>query len=95
MGDWTREFDEPVPLPEGGRPLRTLRDAAAYIEALPTTEQQHDAVQTALHVLLQAADHGGPMMFARIGVSRMVRRHHPEPLRKDKPWGRRRLKRDE
>nr|CAE26751.1 hypothetical protein RPA1308 [Rhodopseudomonas palustris CGA009] len=53
---------------------------------------------TALYVHFQAADHGGPMMFARIGVSRMVSRHHPEPprpLRKDKPWGRRRLKRDE
>ncbi|WP_107354625.1 hypothetical protein [Rhodopseudomonas palustris] len=53
---------------------------------------------TALYVHFQAADHGGPMMFARIGVSGMVSRHHPEPprpLRKDKPWGRRRLKRDE
>ncbi|NEW96663.1 hypothetical protein DY467_07725 [Rhodopseudomonas sp. BR0G17] len=85
-------------MPDGSRPLRTLRDAAAYIEALPPAEQQHSDGQTALHVLLQAADHDGPMMFARIGVSRMVRRHHPEPprpLRKDRPWGRRRLKRDE
>jgi len=65
VGDWTREFNEPVPLPEGGRPLRTLRDAAAYIEALPAAEQQHADVKTALHVLLQAADSYGPMMFAR------------------------------
>ena len=34
---WSREFDEPIPLPDG-RTLVTLRDAASYITALPKTE---------------------------------------------------------
>ena len=83
-------------LPEGDLPLRTRRDAANYMQALPAAEQQHDAIRTALHVLLRAADGGGPMMFAQIGVSIMVSGHRPaRPLHKCRPWGRRRLKRDE
>lgn len=75
---WDRQFDEPIPLPAGGA-LTTLREAAAYIEALPPTEQQHPQVQAAVHVLLQAADHGGPMIFARMGVMRMLSRNDPPP----------------
>jgi hypothetical protein len=37
---WSREFDDPIPLP-GGRELVTLRDAAHYITGLPKAE--HDA----------------------------------------------------
>ncbi|WBU27557.1 hypothetical protein OOZ54_12715 [Rhodopseudomonas palustris] len=76
--NWDAEFDDPIPLPTGGA-LTTLRQAAAYIEALPTAEQQHPKVQAAIHVLLQAADHGGPIVFARIGVLRMLSRHTPPP----------------
>jgi hypothetical protein len=32
---WSREFDEPIAVPDGGT-LVTLRDAADYITALPT-----------------------------------------------------------
>jgi hypothetical protein len=28
---WTREFDEPIPLPDGGE-LRTLLDAGHYVD---------------------------------------------------------------
>ena len=73
---WDAKFDEPIPLPDGGA-LTTLRDAATYIEALPAAEQRHPKVQAAIHVLLQAADHGGPMIFARIGVMRMLSRNEP------------------
>jgi len=44
------------------------------------------------------ATSGGPTMFARIGVMRALNRHHVRefnPDRKDKHWGRRRLKRDQ
>jgi len=73
---WSNRFDPPVTLPDGGE-LRTLRDAAAYIERLPPGEQQHPDVQTAIHVLLQAADHAGPMIFARMGVTAMLSRNAP------------------
>jgi len=33
MADWTREFDEPIPVPKG-RQLVTLRDAGDYITEL-------------------------------------------------------------
>ncbi|ACF01588.1 conserved hypothetical protein [Rhodopseudomonas palustris TIE-1] len=75
---WTKRFDPPIELPGGGA-LTTLREAAAYIEALPAAEQKHPEVQTAIHVLLQAADHDGPMTFARMGVLRMLSRHAPPP----------------
>ena len=32
--NWSREFDEPIALPDGGE-LRTLLDAARYVDALP------------------------------------------------------------
>jgi hypothetical protein len=34
---WNRRFDEPIPTPKG-KPLITLRNAAAYITALPKKE---------------------------------------------------------
>jgi hypothetical protein len=34
---WKRPFDEPIPTPKG-KPLVTLKDAAAYIMALPKKE---------------------------------------------------------
>lgn len=73
---WDARFDPPLALPEGGA-LRTLREAGAYIAALPAAEQQHPKVQAAVHVLLQAADHGGPLIFARMGVAAMLGRHDP------------------
>lgn len=78
---WSKRFDDPIPLPDGGS-IETLRDAAAYIEQLPPSERQHPAVQVAIHVLLQAADYNGPMIFARMGVAKMVGRYAPpKPIR--------------
>jgi hypothetical protein len=34
MADWSRKFDEPIPLPDGGE-LKTLYEAGRYVEALP------------------------------------------------------------
>ncbi|SDS24376.1 hypothetical protein [Bradyrhizobium canariense] len=44
------------------------------------------------------ADLGGPTMFARIGVMRALNRYVERvvnPSRKDRHWGKRKLKRDE
>lgn len=75
---WSKRFDPPIELPEGGR-LVTLRDAGDYIRALPLDEQKHPKVEAAVHVILQAADHDGPMIFARMGVAAMLGRHDPAP----------------
>jgi hypothetical protein len=39
---WRRKFDDPIPLPHGGK-LITPRDAATFIANLP--KREHDAPQ--------------------------------------------------
>ncbi len=94
---WSRPFDDPIPTPKG-KPLVTLKDAAAYIMALPKKEADTAEWQAAIESLMLVAELGGPTMFARIGVMRALN-HHVErvlyPSRKDKHWGRRKLARDQ
>jgi hypothetical protein len=54
-----RRFDEPISPPKG-KPLVTLKDAAAYIMALPKSKQHAPEWQTATEMLLMAADDRGP-----------------------------------
>lgn len=89
---WSREFEDPVP------GLRTLRDAAKYIERLPKAEQELPHWQAAVEALILAAEGDGPMLHARVGMLRALN-HGAErvfnPDRKDAHWGKRKLKRDE
>ena len=73
---WGRQFDEPIALP-GGRKLKTLRDAASYITALPKKEADASESQAAIEALMLMAQLGGPAMFARIGMMRALNRHFP------------------
>jgi hypothetical protein len=94
---WKRCFDDPIPLPDG-RQLVTLLDAGKYITDLPKAEQQLAEWQTAIAVLLMAAEGRGPLMHARIGMLRALNRHVERTFnsdRKDTHWGKRKLKRDE
>ena len=78
--------------------MRTLRDAASYIMALPGKTRQSDEWQAAIEALLMAAEDRGPLMHARIGIMRALNRGYFRefnPSRKDTHWGRRKLKRDE
>lgn len=84
---WSREFDEPIPLPDGEL-LRTL----------PKNEQAAPEWQAAMQALILVAEGGGPTMFAHIGVVRALNRHYvPEfnPKGKEPHWRRRQLKRDQ
>lgn len=95
---WDREFDAPVPLPRGKRAV-TLREAALHITKLPKAEAAKDHWQTAMEVLMAAAEQRGPMMHARIGMMQALSgggRQPPEvqPGAKDTHWGRRPLARD-
>jgi hypothetical protein len=97
VADWSRAFDEPIPLPKG-KALVTLRDAASYIMALPGKTRQSDEWQAAIEALLMAAEARGPLMHAHIGM--MLALHGAKPIpehdsSKEKHWGRRKLKRDE
>src|ERR1700730_3123154 len=93
---WSRKFDEPIPLPKG-RQLVTLKDAGTYITKLPKAEHTAAEWQTAMEALILVATHGGPTMFARIGIMQALNRHVERPF--DTPgkkthWGKRKLARD-
>jgi hypothetical protein len=97
MADWAREFDEPIPVPEGRR-LVTLRDAGDYVAKLPKAKHMTAEWQTAMLALMLVVDLKGPTMFARIGIIRALHRHVVRtfnPDRKDSHWEKRKLKRDE
>jgi hypothetical protein len=94
---WERPFDQPVPLPSG-QPARTLRDAASYIRKLPKPERDTPEWRLAIQMLIDAAEDRGPMLFAKMGITRAINRHVARvfnPDRKAPHWGRRKLKRDE
>lgn len=85
---WDLKFPKPIELPKG-RPLATLRDAATYITKLPKAEHDATPWQTAMFVLIQAADHHGPIDFARIGMMQALHRHEEkvyDKSRKDPKW---------
>ena len=94
---WSREFDDPIPLP-GGRQLVTLQDAGTYITELPKAEAQAPEWQTAMQALLLVVKQNGPTMFARIGMMTALHRNVERvfnPDRKETHWGKRKLKRDQ
>jgi hypothetical protein len=93
---WSKQFDDPIPLPNGKR-LATLRAAALYITKLPKAEHDTPEWQAAMEALLLVAEHNGPTMLARIGVMQALNRHVERvfnPNRKDHHWGKRKLARD-
>ena len=97
MADWSRHFDEPIPLPRG-RALVTLEDAGKYITKLPKAEHEAPEWQAAMQALILVATKGGPTMLARIGIIRALTRRDVEEFNSDrKPhhWGKRKLKRDQ
>jgi hypothetical protein len=74
VADWSRQFFDPIELPDG-RKLFTLRDAAEFITELPVEEHDLPHWQTAMTVLLLSADNGqagaDPMM-ARLAMTRAL-----------------------
>jgi hypothetical protein len=95
---WSRRFEEPIELPDG-RKLKTLAEAMARLaKEIPKSEHKTEKVQNAAHLVTRVAEHGGPMIFAQMGMMQAIHRHHKRvfnPDRKDPHWGRRKLKRDE
>jgi hypothetical protein len=70
---WDKQFREPIELPNGNS-LLSLRDAGTYITGLPLAEHEAQEWQTAMHCLIEAADFGGPVSFARLGVAQALHR---------------------
>jgi len=88
---WEDEFEDPAP------GLRTLRDAANYIQKLPKAKQQLPHWQAAIEALIMAAENRGPLLHARVGMLRAM--HHGVERafsdRKETHWGKRKLKQDQ
>jgi hypothetical protein len=93
MVDWSRRFDDPIQPPKGKK-LVTLKDAAAYILALPKSKQQSPEWKAAGEAVIMAAEDRGPLMRMMLAL------HGAKPIpeydsSKEKRWGRGKLKRDE
>lgn len=87
---WSAKFEDPVP------GMRTLLDAARYIQKLPKAEQELPVWQAATEALIMAAEGRGPLMHARIGVLRALNRNVERTFtdRKSPSFGKRKLKRE-
>jgi hypothetical protein len=72
---WQRKFDDPIELPDG-RKLRTLAEAMAWLaKEIPKSEHRMEKVQTAAHLVTRAAERGGRIIFAQIGMLQAIHRH--------------------
>jgi hypothetical protein len=78
----------PIELPDG-RKLKTLAEAMAWLaKEIPKSEKM-EKVQTAAYLVTRAAEHRGPMIFARMGMLQAIHRHQKRefnPDRKDHHW---------
>jgi hypothetical protein len=93
---WSRRFDEPIPTK--GKPIVTLKEAAAFILKLPKAEQSKPHWQAAAEAVIMAAEDRGPLMHADVGMKRALNAGKPgkfDPKQKSPHWGKRKLKRDQ
>jgi hypothetical protein len=65
---WSREFDEPIPLPDGGE-LRTLIDAGRYVDALPRSMLEREEWQAVMEVLLSAVKGREPVRLVQVALT--------------------------
>jgi hypothetical protein len=65
----------------------TLKDAAAFIMALPKAKQRSPQWQAAGLALLMAAEDRGPLMHAHIGMLRSLNHGEPKPTTAPRPTG--------
>ena len=75
---WSRHFFDQIPTGDGGE-LPTLRDAGVYIFALPPAEAEREHWQTAMELLISAAEKGGIVMMAHIAMLRALNHGDPDP----------------
>ena len=86
---WSLRFAEPIVLPDGAK-LATLREAVAHLsKVIPKSDHAMPSVATAAELLTLAAEHRGPVEFARIATLQALNRHHVRQFsgRKDPHWG--------
>jgi hypothetical protein len=56
--------------------LKTLAEAMPWLaKEIRKSEHKMEKVQTAVHLVTRAAEHGGPMIFAQMGMLQAIHRH--------------------
>jgi hypothetical protein len=61
-----------------GRKLVTLKYAIAWpAKEIPKSEHGMKEVHPAAHCVTEAAENGGPLLFARMGMLQAINRHKP------------------
>jgi hypothetical protein len=93
---WDSRFAEPIQLPDDIK-LASLRESIAHlVKTIPAAERRLPAVITAAEMLTAAAEHGGPIEFARIATLQALTSRLPclHPDRDEPHWGWRDLARD-
>jgi hypothetical protein len=74
---WDQRFAEPIVLRDGAK-LASLREAIAHlVKTIPSSDRGTPVVLTAAELLTNAAEHGGPIEFARIATLRAINRNAP------------------
>jgi hypothetical protein len=66
--DWSRKFDEPIPLPNG-REFVTVEDAARYVDALPRRMHEREEWQMVMEVLLLAVEGREPVRLVHVALT--------------------------
>ena len=90
--NWSREFDEPIALPDGGE-LRTLLDAGRYVDALPRSMHEREEWQAVMEVLLSAVEGREPVRLVHVALtlalqeSKPTRRPRRKPAKKSRANG--------
>ena len=80
---WSLRFAEPIVLADGAK-LATLRQAIAHlVKTIPAAERGSPAVLAAAELLTNAAEHGGPVEFARIATLQALNRRPLTSHRRD------------
>jgi hypothetical protein len=68
MADWSRHFDEPIALPDGGE-LRTLLDAGRYVDKPPRSMHEREEWQMVMEVLLLAVEGSEPVRLVHVALT--------------------------
>jgi hypothetical protein len=72
---WDQRFTQPIELPDGVK-LASLRDAIVHlVKTTPASERGMPVILTAAELITSAAEHSGPIEFARIATLRAINRH--------------------
>lgn len=98
---WDLEFHRPITVPGKRKQLVTLRDAVEYMTSLPLEERGAEYWRPAVTILGIVGERGGCRFFAERAVAFGLRKGVQDPppefdpeRKRDRPWGKRKLKRD-